>query len=89
MDTLTRPGPELTTDERDETLGSCFQKVKALLVINWRQKSTARSQVKLAIEDVLDTGLPRAYSPDLYKQKCAVVFEHVYESYPDIAKPIS
>jgi type I restriction enzyme R subunit len=39
--------------------------------------------LKLAIEDTLDSGLPRAYSKDLYKQKCSAVFEHVYESYPE------
>jgi hypothetical protein len=38
-----------------------LDRLKQLLVLNWRQKSTARSQLKLAIEDVLDTGLPRAY----------------------------
>jgi type I restriction enzyme R subunit len=58
-------------------------KLKGLLVLNWRQKSTARSQLKLAIEDALDAGLPRAYSPELYRQKCSAVFEHVYESYPE------
>jgi type I site-specific restriction-modification system R (restriction) subunit len=30
-----------------------------------------------------DTGLPRAYSPDLCRQKCAAVSDHVYESYPE------
>jgi hypothetical protein len=39
--------------------------------------------VRLAIEDVLDAGLPRAYSPDPYNQKCALVFEHIYETYGD------
>ena len=29
------------------------------------------------------TGLPRAYTRDLYEQKCSAVFEHVYESYPE------
>ena len=58
-------------------------KLKALLVLNWRQKSTARSQLKLTIEDTLDTSLPRAYTPELYNQKCSAVFEHVYESYPE------
>jgi type I restriction enzyme R subunit len=32
---------------------------------------------------VLDTGLPRAYDKSLYEQKCSVLFEHVYESYPE------
>jgi type I restriction enzyme R subunit len=31
----------------------------------------------------LDTGLPRAYTPELYNQKCSAVFEHVYEGYPE------
>lgn len=52
-----------------------------LLVLNWRQKSTARSQLKL-IEDVLDT-LPAAYDRPLYAQKYSTLFEHVYESYPE------
>jgi type I restriction enzyme R subunit len=28
-------------------------------------------------------GLRNAYSPELYKTKCAAVFEHIYESYPE------
>ena len=54
-------------------------------VLDWRQKAQARAEVKLAIEDVLDEGLPRAYTPDLYKTKCSVLFEHVYESFPESA----
>ena len=37
--------------------------------------------MKIAIEDTLDDGLPRAYTKELYTAKCAVLFEHVYESY--------
>ncbi len=86
FDILTRPAPELSGDERAEVkkvARNLLGRLKQLLVINWRQKSSARSQLKLAIEDALDTGLPRAYSPELYRQKCSAVFEHVYESYPD------
>lgn len=32
---------------------------------------------------ILDTGLPRAFTPELYRAKCSAVFEHVYESYPE------
>ena len=60
-----------------------LERLKALLVLNWRQKSTARSQLKLTIEDTLDTGLPRVYTPEIYQQKCSAVFEHVFESYPE------
>jgi len=62
---------------------SLLARIRELLVINWRQKASARSQVKIAIEDVLDTGLPRAYTPETYREKCSAIFEHVYESYPE------
>jgi type I restriction enzyme R subunit len=29
----------------------------------------------------LDAGPPRAYTPELYRQKCSAVFEHVFESH--------
>ena len=40
-----------------------------------------RSQTVIS-QDVLDT-LPQAYDRPLYAQKCAALFEHVYESYPE------
>lgn len=54
---------------------------KQALVIDWRQKAQARAQVRLAIEDELDDGLPRSYSPELYQEKCSAVFEHVFETF--------
>jgi type I restriction enzyme R subunit len=81
---LTRPAPELSTDERAEVkkvARELLNRLKQLPVLNWRQKSTARSQLKLAIEDVLDT-LPEAYDQPLYAQKCSALFEHIFESYP-------
>jgi type I restriction enzyme R subunit len=86
FDILTRPAPELTNEERAEVKKAARElltRLKDLLVLNWRQKSTARSQLKLTIEDTLDSALPRAYTPELYNQKCSAVFEHVYESYPE------
>lgn len=86
FDILTRPAPELSPKERAEVkkvARDLLTRLKDLLVLNWRQKSTARSQLKLTIEDTLDMGLPRAYTPELYQQKCSAVFEHVYESYPE------
>lgn len=86
FDILTRPAPELSADERAEVkrvARELLSRIKDLLVLNWRQKSAARSQLKLAIEDTLDGGLPRVYSKDLFHQKCSAVFEHVYESYPE------
>ncbi|MBI3415065.1 MAG: DUF3387 domain-containing protein [Verrucomicrobia bacterium] len=86
FDILTRPAPELSDDERAEVKKVArirLDRLKQLLVINWRQMSSARSQLKLAIEDTLDTGRPRAYDKPLYGQKCSALFEHVYESYPE------
>ena len=41
----------------------------------------SRAQVRLTIEDVLDKGLPKVYSPQLYEDKCEAVYQHIYESY--------
>jgi type I restriction enzyme R subunit len=86
FDILTRPAPDLSAQERAElkkVARDLLERLKRLLVLNWRQKAAARSQLRLAIEDTLDTGLPRAYTRDLYQQKCSAVFEHIYESYPE------
>ena len=86
FDILTRPAPELSSEERAEVkkvTRALLARIKQLLVLNWREKSSARSQIKLAIEDVLDTGLPRTYDKPLYAQKCSALFEHFYEAYPD------
>ena len=51
------------------------------IALNWRQRTQSRAQVRLAIEDFLDAGLPRAYTPELYHRKCSDLFEHIYERY--------
>jgi type I restriction enzyme R subunit len=86
FDILTRPSPELSSAERAEVkkvARELLAKLKDLLVLNWRHKAAARSSLRLAIEDTLDSGLPRAYAPEMYRAKCSAVFEHVYESYPE------
>ena len=86
FDILTRPAPELSTAERAEVkkvARELLTRLKTLLVLNWRQKSAARSQLKLTIEDTLDNGLPRAYTPELYNRKCSAIFEHMFESYSE------
>ena len=91
FDILTRPAPELSPEERNEVkkvARELLTRLKELLVLNWRQKSTARSKLKLTIEDTLDLGLPRAYTPEVYKQKCSALFEHVYESYTDQSESV-
>jgi type I restriction enzyme R subunit len=84
FDILTRPAPELTTEEREEVKKIAHQllkKLHGLLVLGWRQKVATRARVKIEIENALDEGLPRAYSKEIYEAKCSAVFEHVYQSY--------
>jgi len=50
FDILTRPGPESSAAARDagKTVSrELLAKLKPLLVVDWRQKSSARSQVKV------------------------------------------
>jgi type I restriction enzyme R subunit len=91
FDILLKPAPELSDAERTKVktvARELLEKVKALLVLNWREKAASRAQLKMAIEDALDMGLPRAYTPELYQQKCATIFEHIYVSYPEREKSI-
>jgi len=84
LDILTRPAPELSTEEREEVkkvAHHLLEKLHKLLVLGWRQKVSTRARVKIEIENALDEGLPRAYSKEVYEAKCAAVFEHVYQSY--------
>lgn len=84
FDLLTRPGPNLTSEEREEVKKVArilLERLNALLVLDWRQRSSARAKVRLTIDDTLDDGLPRTYTKDLYEAKCNAVFEHVYEAY--------
>ena len=84
FDILTRPGPELTTEEREEVKKVARQllaRLHELLVLVGRQKLQARAKVRIEIENVLHEGLPRAYSKETYEKKCGALFEHVFESY--------
>jgi type I restriction enzyme R subunit len=82
----TRPSPELSAEECDEVkkvARQLLERLKAPLVLDWRKRQSSRARVEDAIKDLLDTGLPRAYTPELYRQKCSTLFEHFYESYPE------
>ncbi len=84
LDLLTRPGPDLSTAERDEVKKVARQllvKVRAILTTDWIKTAQSRARVRGAIEETLDEGLPRAYTPDVFKAKAGVLFQHVYEHY--------
>jgi type I restriction enzyme R subunit len=86
FDLLTRPGPDLAPEEREEVkkvARHLLQRVRAALVLDWRQRAQSRAQVRLAIEDTLDEWLPRSFTPNIYQRKCAILFEHVFERFGD------
>jgi type I restriction enzyme R subunit len=84
FDLLTRPGPDLNKAEQEtvkKAARELLMRLKELLTLDWRDRTDSRAKVKMAIEDLLDTNLPRAYTPQLYQQKCDRLFEHVYGAY--------
>ena len=82
FDILTRPAPELSDNERDEVkkvVRELLLKVKKLLNLDWRQTASGRANVKIAIEEALDSGLPRAYDKPMFEAKVKALFQHIYE----------
>ena len=59
-----------------------LERLKKLLVIDWRKTRRSRASVKVGIEDLLDDGLPRAYSKNSYEQKLLRGVRALYENYP-------
>jgi type I restriction enzyme, R subunit len=51
------------------------------LVLDWRKRQQARAEVRITIEKLLDQGLPRVYTPELFEQNTSAVFQHVYDAY--------
>ncbi|MDE2924744.1 MAG: type I restriction endonuclease subunit R [Acidobacteriota bacterium] len=85
FDILTQPGVEMGAADREKVKVTARELLEALhagkLALDWRKKQQARAAVRVTIEQRLDAGLPRAYTPDLFQQKAAAVFQHVYASY--------
>jgi len=84
FDLLTKPEMKLDNKELQKVKGVARDLLKRLkeekLVLDWRKRMQSRAVVKLFIEDALDQ-LPRAYTKELYQQKCVVVYHHIFESY--------
>lgn len=84
FDILTKPEIDITEKEKAEVkkvARMLLQTLKeAKLVLDWRKKQRTRADVYTTVKTVLDE-LPRAYSTELYQQKCDTVYQHVYDSY--------
>jgi type I restriction enzyme R subunit len=91
FDLLTKPDVALTNQETAEVkkvARSLLEKMKQeKLVLDWRKQQTTRAMVFTTIKDILDQ-LPRAYSKELYEQKCDTVYQHFYESYMGQGKSV-
>jgi len=77
---------KLTKREEDEVKKVAKELLETLkqekLVLDWRKKQQTRASVRLCIEDVLDH-LPPTYSKDIYQGKCEIVYQHIFEVYPN------
>jgi len=84
FDILTKPTPELPPKEKKEVkqiARSLLQTLKqAKLVLDWRKKLRTRADVFATVKTVLDD-LPRTYTPELYQEKCDLVYRHIFEAY--------
>ncbi|WOF15410.1 type I restriction endonuclease subunit R [Methanoplanus sp. FWC-SCC4] len=50
------------------------------LVLDWRKRQQSRAEVRVCIDEILDQ-LPRAYTPEIYQEKCDIIYQHVFDSY--------
>ena len=84
FDLLTKPEIALSPKEAAEVkkvAKALLEKLKKeKLVLDWRKLQSSRAMVLVTIRDVLDQ-LPRAYTKELYEQKCDTVYQHFYEAY--------
>ncbi|MFZ2447374.1 MAG: type I restriction endonuclease subunit R [Syntrophobacteraceae bacterium] len=85
FDLLTKPRIEMSDADRDKVKSTARELLATLkagkLVLDWRKRQQARAEVRVTIEKVLDQGLPRAFTPELFEQKTTAVFQHVYDAY--------
>jgi type I restriction enzyme, R subunit len=84
FDLLTKPQFELTKAELAQVKSVARDLLGTLkrekLVLDWRKRQQTRAAVRLAIEEELDK-LPSAFNPELYRTKCDLAYQHVYDSY--------
>ncbi|MDP2940061.1 MAG: type I restriction endonuclease subunit R [Candidatus Omnitrophota bacterium] len=84
--------PDLTDKERDKVKIVAKKLLETLkkekLVLDWRKRQQTRAAVLLAIQNILDEGLPESYTRPLYEDCCIRVYQHIYDSYFGVDKSI-
>lgn len=85
FDILIKPEMELVEREKQQVKRAARYLLELLkkekLVLDWRKKQQARAEVLYTIETVLDTDLPRSYSTEIFRKKCEIVYQHIYDNY--------
>jgi type I restriction enzyme R subunit len=92
FDILAKPELDLTQKDKQQVKAVARQLIETLknekLVLDWRKKQQARAEVLYTIEKVLDDDLPRSFSTDLYRKKCELVYQHIYDNYYGVGRSI-
>ena len=92
FDLLTQREPHLTVPERNEVKDAVKEMLETLkrenLGLDWRKHTQTRAQVRLAVGNILDKGLPQPYTHELFNQKSEAIYQHIYDSYYGEGKSI-
>jgi type I restriction enzyme R subunit len=84
FDYLTRPGPDLNEEEKEEVKQIARQLLEKLkekhLVLDWRKRQQSRAAVRVLITDMV-WQLPGVYSEEMCEQKSTELYQHVYDNY--------
>jgi len=86
FDILIKPKLKLTKKKEQEIKTIAKELLEKLkeqkFVLDWKKKTRTRADVQVTIEDILLDRLPEPpYAPEIKKEKCILVYQHVYDSY--------
>ena len=88
FDLLTKPEMKLTKAQEAEVKKVAKELLETLkrdkLVLDWRKKQQTRAMVHVCIEETLDH-LPPIYEREIFTKKCEIVYQYVFDKYPDTA----
>ena len=91
FDLLMKPRPDMSDVEVKQVKSVARELLETLkrekLVLDWRRRQQSRAAVLTTVQDVLDK-LPRAYTTEMYNDKCQRVYQHVFDAYADAEKSV-
>jgi type I restriction enzyme R subunit len=84
FDLITKPDMKLTKKDEQRVKKVAHDLLATLkrekLVLDWKKTQQGRGAVRVAVEEKLEE-LPEVFTTPIYRQKCDVIYQHVYESY--------